>query len=151
MKKVNIILLIIWMIIIFVFSSDTGEESSSKSDPLAHSIVSTISDITDIDYDKLYEKIDVIITIVRKSAHFIVYFILGILVIRVLKDYNTMSNKLCIIGIIICMLYATSDEVHQIFVSGRSGEVRDVLLDTSASCISICFYYWLYRKKNRNK
>lgn len=150
MKKINIILLVIWMIIIFLFSSETGAESSGKSDPLAHNIVSTISELTDVDYDKLYSKIDIVITIIRKSAHFIEYFILGILVIRVLKDYNNISNKLCIIGLIICFLYSCSDEIHQIFVPDRSGELKDVLLDTSASCISIYVYYYIYKLKHKN-
>ena len=148
MKKINIILLIIWMIIIFVFSADNGMQSSNKSDPLAHNIVSTLSKLTHSDYNKLYSKIDIVIFIIRKSAHFIVYFILGILVVRVLKDYNTFDKKLCYISIIICLLYATSDEIHQIFVNGRSGQLSDVILDTIASSISICLYFLKYRKKS---
>ena len=50
LKKFNIILLIIWLIVIFVFSQDNGSSSSSKSDGIATLIVNVIGDITGKDY-----------------------------------------------------------------------------------------------------
>ena len=37
----------------------------------------------------------------------------------------------------ICLLYAASDEIHQLFVPGRSGEVRDVMIDFSGAVLGI--------------
>ncbi len=149
MKKINIILLIIWMIIIFLFSQDSGVSSSNKSDTLANDVISFISDITNTDYDKLYSKLDLVIHIIRKSAHFLEYFILGFLAIRVLKDYNALDTRLCVIGILLCFLYACSDEIHQLFVSERSGRISDVFIDTVGASLSIYLYYLFHKFKNR--
>ncbi len=37
----------------------------------------------------------------------------------------------------VCLLYAASDEIHQLFVPGRSGEVRDVMIDFSGAVLGI--------------
>ena len=52
--------------------------------------------------------------------------ILGILVTITLKEYNINKN-IILISILICMLYAISDEIHQIFISGRSGEIKELI------------------------
>ena len=44
------------------------------------------------------------------------------------------------IAIAICVLYAISDEVHQLFVLGRCGQVRDVILDGFGSMVGIGIY-----------
>ena len=153
MKKLNIVLLIIWLIVIFLFSSDVGSSSSQKSDSLAQLIVDVISDITGHDYtgSKLDNMIDTCIVIVRKGAHFLEYFILGILVINVIKDYKELNIKICLIGILLCMIYAISDEIHQLFVPDRTGKITDVLIDTSGNTISIYTYYLIHKLKNRKK
>ena len=50
------------------------------------------------------------------------------------------------IPIIICILYAISDEIHQLFVPGRSGQVSDVLLDTLGAFTGIMIYKLIYNK-----
>ena len=153
MKKLNILLLIIWLIAIFIFSNDVGSSSSEKSDSIATLIVEFISDITGNDYtdSKLNDMIDTCVVIIRKGAHFLEYFILGILVINVIKDYKELNVKICIISILLCMLYAISDEVHQLFVPDRTGKITDVLIDTSGSSLSVFTYYLMYKFKNRKK
>ena len=136
-KVINIILLIIWMIIIFMLSNDKGVASSSKSDGIA-SFISNI--ISFIDTDTL-------IFIIRKLAHITEYFILGILLLNVLKDYNDIDTKLIIITILFCFSYAISDEVHQLFIQNRSGKFTDVLIDTLGSSIGVIIYYLYLKKK----
>lgn len=146
MKKINILLVILWMIVIFSFSSDIGSESSSKSDGLTKHIVDFISDITNIEASSVE---DTITLIVRKGAHILEYLILGILVINVLKDYYDINYKYCLIGLLICYIYACSDEVHQLFVPGRSGKIIDTFVDLVGSSIGV-FSYYLIRKKCKN-
>lgn len=139
-KFINIGLLILWMIIIFVLSNDTGTASSNKSDGIA----SFISDIISfIDTDTL-------IFIIRKLAHFTEYIILGILFLNVLKDYNNIDIKLVIITILFCFSYAISDEVHQLFIQSRSGKFTDVLIDTLGSSIGVIIYYLILKRKYKN-
>jgi VanZ family protein len=45
------------------------------------------------------------------------------------------------------VLYAVSDEIHQLFTPGRSGEIRDVLIDSVAGMVGIWLIhvYWIAR------
>ena len=64
--------------------------------------------------------------------------------INCLKDYKI--KKIFIVSILLCILYSCTDEIHQLFVSGRSGSIIDVMID----CIGIIlgtFVYKLFKKK----
>lgn len=144
MKKFNIILLILWLVTIFIFSQDNGDVSSSKSDGIANVTINIISDITG---KKL--NMDTCTFIIRKVAHFIEYMILGILIINVFKDYKNIDNKMLIICILLCFIYACSDELHQLFIAERSARFTDVLIDTSGSSFGIFIYNLFYKNKKR--
>ena len=70
-------------------------------------------------------------------------YIIDILVLTIIFMTLYKSGKLnkiciiCIISLIICIVYAITDEVHQLFVFERSGEVRDVLIDSAGSLLGI--------------
>ena len=149
MKKINILLLIVWMIVIFMFSQDSAVSSSEKSDKVASTIVNIISDITHSDNIEYY--IDNIIVFVRKTAHFLEYLVLGILIINVLKDYRKLTFGVCLFSILFCLGYAITDEIHQLFVSERSCRVLDILIDTSGSFTGILIYYLIRHKKINKK
>ncbi len=145
MKKrvIKVILVVVWMIIIFLFSNQEASKSSNLSDKFIYRIVSIFrSD------DVSEEKMELIISnntfIVRKFAHFFVYFVLGILVYILLKEFNI--NNIVIYSLLICYLYALSDEVHQFFIPGRSMEFRDTIIDGCGSLIGICFSRILNKK-----
>jgi len=87
----------------------------------------------------LYKLIDKYTFIIRKTAHFSIYLILGILSINLLSSFDIK----CIIAFsgLICFIYACTDEFHQLFIMGRSCEMRDVLIDTLGSFVGILIYY----------
>ena len=85
--------------------------------------------------------------IVRKAAHFTIYLILGLLVSIVLTQKCLNLKQIIIYTVLICMAYAVTDEIHQIFVSGRSGEIRDVILDTCGSTIGILINIIINKKR----
>ncbi len=124
-KKISILLVVIWMIIIFTMSSFNGEDSSSQSG----FIIFILNNLFKIDNPLLLS------LIIRKSAHFFEYLILGILVYNLIKNYKI--NNHLILSIIICFLYASSDEFHQLFVPGRSCQILDILIDTIGSFTGI--------------
>ena len=68
--------------------------------------------------------------ILRKGAHFTAYLLLG-LFIAFWQDAKTLKEYL--LCLFFSFLYALSDELHQRFVPGRSGELRDVLIDTTGA------------------
>lgn len=130
-KKISVILVILWMILIFIMSSYSGNDSSNQS----NFIVNIISSIFNIN------NIDILSLIVRKLAHFTEYFILGLLVYNMI--YNL--NKKKYMSIIICILYAISDEIHQLFVVGRSCNIIDMLIDSCGSISGVYFLYLIYK------
>ena len=136
MRKIKLCLIILWMIVIFMFSNQKAVESSKLSDGLILRSVRIIEKINHKQYSD-EEILKRFIYPVRKLAHVTIYFILGFLVYLYIKDLK-IDNKI-IISILICVLYATSDEIHQLFILGRSGEVKDVLIDTSGSVLGILF------------
>ena len=131
-KKIfKITLVLLWMTLIFSFSNQVADDSSKLSDGL---IKNTIGKVFKIEEK---EELDKFITPVRKSAHFCIYLILGLLV---LNCFDIVNTKTIIYSIIICLLYSISDEIHQMFIDGRSGEVRDIIIDTIGSTIGIYLY-----------
>lgn len=134
-------LLISWMIFIAVMSHKPANISDSYSlgiifrlDKLGIPLNSLFGDSSNF--------------IIRKSAHFIEYMILSILVANVLNLYLN-KKEVIFITIIIVFLYACSDEFHQLFVQGREGSFRDVLIDTAGGITAIIMrmLYNMFLKK----
>ena len=83
---------------------------------------------------------------VRKAAHFSVYTFLGILSFSHISTYNALSVKSrAFISLALSALYSVSDEYHQTFISGRSGELRDVLIDTAGALTGIIISLIIYK------
>ena len=145
-KVIKIILVLLWMVMIFLLSNEEAVKSSKKSDVLIIKSVElfTWKSLSDQEKEKVLKYL---VFPVRKCAHLSLYLILGILVISLLREYMVINTKLVLLSLLICFLYACSDEIHQLFVPGRSGEVRDVLIDTLGACLGVSFYYLVFRKK----
>ena len=137
---IKYILVAVWMLVIFHMSSEVASDSSARSDE----IVRTIQSIG------VSTPADLLTFLVRKAAHISAYFVLGILLFNLLKDYGLSVKKMIFACIAIAMLYACTDELHQMFVPGRSGEVRDVLIDTAGAAAGVGTYavvvHKLYKK-----
>ncbi|UOW67228.1 VanZ family protein [Paraclostridium bifermentans] len=73
--------------------------------------------------------------LIRKSAHMFLYFVLAILLYMAVKQNNNI--KYYSLAFILSVLYACTDEFHQLFVYGRSGEFRDVLVDSTGALIGL--------------
>ena len=147
-KAIKLILIIVCMITIFMFSSDNAEKSTKKSDGVIIKISELVLNkkLTTKEKEHLTSKY---ITPVRKSAHFIIYFTLGLLVLSYIKEFTPNNTKAFIISIEIVFLYALSDELHQLFVPGRSGEILDILIDTSGAVISNIIYIGISKWRKR--
>ena len=148
MKKVfKLTLVILWMTLIFLFSNQKADDSSKLSDGLIVKVANVFVDknLSTNEKETILEKYT---TLVRKTAHFGIYLVLGILVINLLVEYDINIKYLILISLMICLLYSISDEVHQLFIDGRSGEIRDVLIDSTGSLVGICSYSLV---KNKNK
>lgn len=143
MKKIiKLILVVLWMGVIFTFSSDNADKSTSKSDGVIINIYKTFHK-GDLSKKEKQEIIDKYVFPVRKAAHFTEYLILGILLISFINEYKALELKYILITIFICMLYAVSDEIHQLFISGRTAKILDVFIDTLGSTTGIFIYKFI--------
>ena len=143
-------LIILWMIIIFLLSNQKAQDSKQLSNSF---ITKTIINIYEMKHGKITEEKKVEIKenysfIVRKAAHFTIYLVLGLLVSLVLIGKNLNIKQIIIYGVLICMAYAITDEIHQIFVNGRSGEIKDVLIDTCGSTVGILLIEKIIKHKD---
>lgn len=147
MKVVKICFLVLWMALIFSFSNQKDVDSSKVSDGFIDRTVVKIYKIfnENITIEKENEIIEKYTYPIRKLAHYTLYFILGILSFLVVKDYS-INKKLIIYSLLICFLYACSDEFHQLFIIGRSARVLGVMIDTFGSLCGISIFY-IFNKK----
>lgn len=138
-----------WMIVIFLFSSQPATESGELSDGLLFDILDWLNIEVSISTGEFLS------VFIRKAAHFSIYAILGVLVfvcIGVIFD-SIKCKKRALSAEIVCMCYAISDEVHQLFVPGRSGAAVDVLLDSIGAVTGIALigvFFCIAERRKRN-
>lgn len=140
-RIIAVILLLLQMTLIFCLSAQKAEESRGLSKGFTYKILSVIyPDFNEMTEEEQIEVIRNLPFSVRKLAHFGLYALLGFYAFLSLVTYKKIPFVLrCFLALLISMLYAASDEYHQTFVNGRSGEIRDVLIDSSGALIAIIF------------
>lgn len=131
------LLVLVWMILIFLFSNESGVDSTETSHFFVEKVESFfVYLIPSISFE-------IVTLLVRKAAHFFLYFILGVLIGNAVYK----SKKWWILSLLLCLLYACTDEFHQLFVGGRSGHIIDVFVDFIGSSVGIYSYHWFTRKR----
>lgn len=134
------LLVLVWMGCIFYLSHQPASESSKLSAGVMATILQVVQAIIPLSVE-----VSTFHLFIRKGAHFFAYFLLGILLYRSL--WGKWQHFL--VALFIAFLYAISDEVHQLFIPGRSGEVRDVLIDSAGAATGILLYILLLRVLRR--
>ncbi len=129
-KIIRIILLILiflWMYIVFGFSNQNGEQSSGLSLRISMFITKNNTELA-----KTIEPL------IRKLAHFSEYGVGGILIYSFVITFEKLKENIkMILSIIIGIIYSISDEIHQLFISGREGKIFDVYIDTLGFIVGI--------------
>ncbi len=140
-KLISWIMVIFWMIVIFLFSSQNADDStqtSSASAKLLETLLNSLSGIfSEKQIDTLTKNCQLI---VRKIAHFSEYAILGMFSCNALTKYDFHNKKTVpLVSSAICLVYAISDEIHQYLVPERACRFTDVLIDFSGAVFGISF------------
>lgn len=127
------------MTLIFCLSSQNAEISSQTSGSVIESVASVFyPGFADMSADAQNEIISNFQFIVRKTAHFSLYAVLGVLSFLSVISYRNLKYRFrLLISAGICLLYAASDEFHQLFIAGRSAEIRDVCIDFCGAALAI--------------
>ena len=125
------VLTIATFITIFIFSGQNGETSSKTSRGFTEKIINLLPISKNWNENEKQEIIEKSQTIIRKLAHFTIYTIAGIWMMAFANTYDnaTLKQKIIIV-IAIGMIYAISDEFHQMFSDGRTPLIKDVGIDT---------------------
>lgn len=118
------------MVLIFYFSSRTSVESAQQSAGVLNWITRIFGENAFTDF------------IVRKTAHCLEFT--GLALLFNIALYFTCIKIKPIKSIIFTSLYAVTDEVHQIFVEGRSCELRDWAIDTAGALIGTIGFLTIY-------
>lgn len=134
LRAILLILLLVTLFLIFGFSSQDAEESGGLSSSIAKFILKQINNDKIEDRQPILERTE---SIIRKVAHFSIYTLVGLLLMSFVNTYDLKENKRIMISLCIGALYATSDEIHQLFVPGRSGQITDVILDSMGVLLGI--------------
>lgn len=133
LRIVLIILILCWMYMVFGFSNAGGEESTGLSTRIA----------------KIFIKNEVYIefaeNIIRKLAHLTEYAIGGVLVYSLILTYKLKPKFQFLFSWMLVTVYAITDEVHQLFIPGRSGRIIDVYIDTLGVLIGMCGFLVLLK------
>lgn len=137
-KEVATILTFSWMGLIFYFSHQPGSVSSE----LSSSLLLVLDEV--LNFSSVYVDMTFIHLILRKSAHFLVYLVLGILLLHTIYLFLKKLKVSSLIAVIFGFLFALSDEFHQTFIPGRSGELRDVLIDTVGIFFGVFIYVLMF-------
>ena len=110
-KIIKWILVVLWMGLIFFFSSFNSEDSTVQSQSIVNktNIIEIYESKNNVDSETALEDVD---RIFRKIAHAIEFLVLSILLCSALSEYNLSINKILLISFIICLIYSSSDEAH---------------------------------------
>lgn len=149
---------VLWMGVIFMLSAQDHVASNKISGVIEDAVIDVTND--DLESKTPYEQRIVresVYSFVRTSAHFLCFAVLGALSLTALLTYRINQLFKVIISLAFSVLYAVSDEVHQIFVPGRSFEAVDIGFDAlGVACgvavvCSIAYIVSLKRKSRMEK
>lgn len=128
LRKFLIGLLVVWMVVVFMLSHQTGEESGGLSRKVANFFAKGDT----VQAERLEPMI-------RKVAHMTEYATGGMIFYGILLTYpNNSRRKKVIMSLAFVIFYASTDEIHQLFINARSGSVVDVCIDTFGGILGIC-------------
>lgn len=143
-----VVLTVIWMVVIYSYSAQEAAVSSATSMSVSYKIVSATDKMFGLNWqdERILKAAEAIEEAIRKIAHMIEYGILASFAgISLDCWYKSISIRRIVFDIIICAVYAASDEIHQLFVPGRFGCVRDVFIDLSGAILFIAVIVLLRR------
>ncbi len=149
-----------WMVFIFAMSAQPGDESGDLSGGITHMLVRIVNGIFSVGWSEAaeLEVADMIHLPIRKIAHMTEYGVLAVLWYGTCKTVVapgvqsrkrnsriTVTGKAYGMAWILTVCYAVTDEIHQIFVPGRSGNLIDVVIDALGAFLALLIFMIVIR------
>jgi VanZ family protein len=131
------IAVLLWMGLIFSLSAQPAADSNQLSKGVTKVVIEVV--------EKVAPKAELEVRdynhFIRKNAHFLAYLVLGVLVMQALSfGKGRSARRNAFIAVIICLFYAMSDEVHQLYVPGRGAQLGDVGIDGVGGMVGVGVY-----------
>ncbi|MBR4896028.1 MAG: VanZ family protein [Clostridia bacterium] len=125
------LLVLMWMAVIFCFSMENADESSSTSGAVIRWLLERFDRaFPALSPAEQFAEIEAWSFAVRKLAHFLIFAVLGFLTTAACS-VDLGGKEAFLTALAIGIVYAATDEIHQAFVPGRACQFRDVLIDAS--------------------
>jgi VanZ family protein len=137
---------LLWAAFIFTMSTDyfSSDHTSEFFEPPLHWLFPSLTG----------DQLDLIHHYIRKSAHFIEYFIFFLFLHRAVRSSRRVSREWnwssALIAWLIAAVYSAFDEIHQIFVPSRGPSPWDSLLDSTGALIALLVLFLLYRRSRHH-
>ena len=156
LRTILVVLLFIMFGIIFNFSNQDGEKSGNLSREVTENVTKNINSIQKLEKSEKEKVLNRIEHYIRKLAHFSLYLVVGILTMSLMYTFDLKNIKKILTSLGIGMFYATSDEIHQVFIPERNASIFDVLIDscrvlTGILIIFVIVKIFLRLKKHEKK
>lgn len=155
LRVVLFLLILSTATVIFLFSAQDGERSTEQVDRVENAVTDTF--LPDYDPEKPSEEktwVDEHLTmLLRKCAHVIIFGLLGAWIYLFLLTWRADPLSHYFSALLLTLLYAVSDEIHQLFVEGRSGRFTDVLIDMcgALALTTVILLITLYARRKNGK
>lgn len=137
LRGILITLLIGTFFTIFGFSNQNGEESGGLSKRITQTVTKNIKAVQNLDKEQRENVLQRIESIIRKVAHFSIYTVVGLLLMGLMSTYKIKEIDRISISLIIGVIYASADEIHQAFIPARTAQITDVLIDSMGVLLGI--------------
>ena len=155
------ILLFQLYLLIFSFSEQDAETSGSLSYMISQKCVEFMNALTGGSWTESFQEglAAYFENPIRKLAHFAEYACMGVLIYGIWRPWKQGNGKWYLLTILWVLVSAAGDEIHQLYVPGRSGNLPDVLLDTCGGsfgllcgiCLERISLWRRKRKERKNK
>ena len=156
---VAIMFIILWVLLIYKLSAMTTTNSNGKSTDIIAVFIEDTLEITNKagitkshPTDAKLERASGLLNApLRKVMHASVYFVLAFMIMFAVSFIFKHQKYLVpmTISLVLIILFASFDEFHQTFVDGRTGQIKDVIIDTMGGIVGLLFYgtyYYVYKR-----
>ena len=90
---------------------------------------------------------------IRKLAHPTVYAILAFFAARAFSGSlnKILQKRWFVVSLLTVFIVASLDELNQSFIASRTGNFRDILLDTAGGLVMLTVIYFYKKRKSRSE
>jgi VanZ family protein len=126
--------------VIYSLSAQVATDSNVLSHGVTEVVVTAVEKVV----PSVELNVETLNHLIRKNAHLLAYLVLGMLVSHALARNGLHGPENVRHTLMICLLYAVSDEAHQMLVPGRGPSLVDVSIDGMGAMTGLAFYYVIH-------